>query len=146
MEMRQIGVRDEAKLLADFGDCGKETCCNSHLIDIPPVSMRMARLQRTTLDPNKISGRCGRLKCCCATNSILRTTGIVAAGSGRRRFRYGRRPPGNRRLRAMSGSCALEPDFAKLLKEDRRYPNWPGFGVSIVSPTGSRPSVAVSAM
>jgi cell fate regulator YaaT (PSP1 superfamily) len=64
VEMRQIGVRDEAKLLADFGDCGKETCCNSHLIDIPPVSMRMARLQRTTLDPNKISGRCGRLKCC----------------------------------------------------------------------------------
>jgi cell fate regulator YaaT (PSP1 superfamily) len=64
VEMRQIGVRDEAKLLADFGDCGKETCCNSHLIDIPPVSMRMARLQRPALDLSKISGRCGRLKCC----------------------------------------------------------------------------------
>ncbi len=64
VEMRQIGVRDEAKLLADFGDCGKETCCNSHLTAIPPVSMRMARLQRSTLDPTKISGRCGRLKCC----------------------------------------------------------------------------------
>jgi cell fate regulator YaaT (PSP1 superfamily) len=64
VEMRQIGVRDEARLLADFGECGKETCCNSHLVDIPPVSMRMAKLQRATLDPNKISGRCGRLKCC----------------------------------------------------------------------------------
>jgi cell fate regulator YaaT (PSP1 superfamily) len=64
IEMRQIGVRDEAKLLADFGDCGKQTCCNSHLVQMPPVSMRMAKMQKATLDPTKISGRCGRLKCC----------------------------------------------------------------------------------
>jgi cell fate regulator YaaT (PSP1 superfamily) len=64
IEMRQIGVRDEAKLLADFGDCGKEVCCNSHLTQMPPVSMKMAKLQKATLDPTKISGRCGRLKCC----------------------------------------------------------------------------------
>jgi cell fate regulator YaaT (PSP1 superfamily) len=64
IEMRQIGVRDEAKLLADFGDCGKPVCCNTHLSRMPPVSMRMAKLQKTTLDPSKISGRCGRLKCC----------------------------------------------------------------------------------
>ena len=64
VEMRQIGVRDEAKLLADYGDCGKPVCCNSHLIKMPPVSMKMAKLQKATLDPNKISGRCGRLKCC----------------------------------------------------------------------------------
>jgi len=64
VEMRQIGVRDEAKLLADFGDCGKEVCCNNHLVQMPPVSMRMAKLQKATLDPAKISGRCGRLKCC----------------------------------------------------------------------------------
>jgi len=64
IEMRQIGVRDEAKLLADFGDCGKEVCCNTHLSEMPPVSMRMAKLQKATLDPSKISGRCGRLKCC----------------------------------------------------------------------------------
>src|SRR5947208_4090979 len=62
--MRQIGVRDEAKLLADYGDCGKPVCCNTHLLRMPPVSMRMAKLQKTTLDPSKISGRCGRLKCC----------------------------------------------------------------------------------
>jgi cell fate regulator YaaT (PSP1 superfamily) len=62
--MRQIGVRDEAKLLADFGDCGKAVCCNTHLAVMPPVSMKMAKLQKATLDPTKISGRCGRLKCC----------------------------------------------------------------------------------
>lgn len=64
VEMRQIGVRDEAKLMADFGDCGQPVCCNSHLVDMPPVSMKMAKLQKATLDPTKISGRCGRLKCC----------------------------------------------------------------------------------
>ncbi len=64
IEMRQVGVRDEAKLLADYGDCGKPVCCNTHLSRMPPVSMRMAKMQKTTLDPSKISGRCGRLKCC----------------------------------------------------------------------------------
>src|SRR5437773_3138112 len=64
IEMRQIGVRDEAKLLADYGDCGKPVCCNTHMAVMPPVSMRMAKLQKSTLDPTKISGRCGRLKCC----------------------------------------------------------------------------------
>jgi cell fate regulator YaaT (PSP1 superfamily) len=64
IEMRQIGVRDEAKLLADYGDCGKPVCCNTHMVTMPPVSMRMAKLQKSTLDPSKISGRCGRLKCC----------------------------------------------------------------------------------
>jgi cell fate regulator YaaT (PSP1 superfamily) len=64
IEMRQIGVRDEAKLLADYGDCGIPVCCNTHLVVMPPVSMKMAKLQKATLDPTKISGRCGRLKCC----------------------------------------------------------------------------------
>jgi len=64
IELRQIGVRDEAKLLADYGDCGKPVCCNTHMPVMPPVSMRMAKLQKSTLDPSKISGRCGRLKCC----------------------------------------------------------------------------------
>jgi cell fate regulator YaaT (PSP1 superfamily) len=64
IEMRQIGVRDEAKLLADYGDCGQPVCCATHLSKMPPVSMKMAKIQRATLDPTKISGRCGRLKCC----------------------------------------------------------------------------------
>jgi cell fate regulator YaaT (PSP1 superfamily) len=64
IELRQIGPRDEAKLKADYGDCGKPVCCNTHMAVLPPVSMRMAKLQKSTLDPSKISGRCGRLKCC----------------------------------------------------------------------------------
>ena len=64
IEMRQIGVRDEAKLLADYGDCGQPICCSRFLTKMPPVSMRMAKIQKATLDPTKISGRCGRLKCC----------------------------------------------------------------------------------
>ena len=64
IEMRQIGVRDEAKLLADYGDCGQPVCCGTFLSEMPPVSMKMAKVQKATLDPTKISGRCGRLKCC----------------------------------------------------------------------------------
>ncbi|MCC9601760.1 signal peptidase [Stieleria sp. JC731] len=64
IEMRQIGVRDEAKIMADYGDCGQPICCSRFLSKMPPVSMKMAKLQRSTLDPTKISGRCGRLKCC----------------------------------------------------------------------------------
>ena len=64
IEMQQIGVRDETKLLADVGDCGREVCCTTFLATMPPVSMKMAKLQKATLDPTKVSGRCGRLKCC----------------------------------------------------------------------------------
>ncbi|HEX4591135.1 MAG TPA: regulatory iron-sulfur-containing complex subunit RicT [Gemmataceae bacterium] len=64
IELRQIGPRDEAKLKADYGDCGKPVCCNTHMTVMPPVSMKMAKVQKSTLDPSKISGRCGRLKCC----------------------------------------------------------------------------------
>ncbi len=64
IELRQVGVRDEAKLKADYGDCGRPVCCNTFLMVMPPVNMRMAKLQKSTLDPTKISGRCGRLKCC----------------------------------------------------------------------------------
>ena len=56
IEMRQIGVRDEAKLLADYGDCGVPVCCNTHLVQMPPVSMKMAKLQKATLDPDEDLG------------------------------------------------------------------------------------------
>ena len=64
IEMRQIGVRDEARLLADFEHCGRELCCRTFLRSLEPVTMKMAKNQKATLDPNKISGRCGRLMCC----------------------------------------------------------------------------------
>ena len=64
IEMRQIGARDEAKLIADYETCGQECCCKTFLKTLKPVNMKMAKLQKATLDPTKVSGRCGRLKCC----------------------------------------------------------------------------------
>ena len=64
IEMRQIGARDEARLLADFETCGREVCCKVFLKTLRPISMRMAKVQKATLDPSQVSGRCGRLKCC----------------------------------------------------------------------------------
>ncbi len=64
IEMRQIGVRDEARLLADYEHCGRELCCRTFIRNLEPVTMRMAKMQKTTLDPSKISGHCGRLMCC----------------------------------------------------------------------------------
>ncbi len=64
IEMKQIGVRDEARLLADYEHCGRELCCRTFMTSLEPVMMRMAKLQKTTLDPSKISGHCGRLMCC----------------------------------------------------------------------------------
>ena len=64
IEMRQIGARDEAKLLGDVESCGQQCCCQRFLKALQPVNMRMAKMQKATLDPSKISGYCGRLKCC----------------------------------------------------------------------------------
>lgn len=64
IEMRQIGVRDEARMLSDYEHCGRELCCRTFLRDLEPVTMRMAKMQKSTLDPSKISGHCGRLMCC----------------------------------------------------------------------------------
>ncbi len=64
IEMRQIGVRDEARLLAHYEHCGRELCCRTFIKQLEPVTMKMAKCQKPTLDPSKISGRCGRLMCC----------------------------------------------------------------------------------
>lgn len=66
IEMRQIGVRDEAKLVGGLGVCGRELCCASHLRSFAPVSVKMAKAQGLALNPAKISGQCGRLLCCLA--------------------------------------------------------------------------------
>ncbi|MBU0618488.1 MAG: hypothetical protein KKI02_12290 [Planctomycetes bacterium] len=64
IEMRQVGARDEARLIADYEICGRQCCCKNFLKKLRPVTMRMAKLQKSTLDPSKVSGRCGRLRCC----------------------------------------------------------------------------------
>ncbi|MFQ5876760.1 MAG: stage 0 sporulation family protein [Acidobacteriota bacterium] len=85
IELRQIGVRDEARVLGGYGDCGKALCCSSFLKEFAPISIRMAREQNLSLNPSKISGMCGRLKCC---------------------LRYEYSPPG--------GAPALEPEDEPL--------------------------------
>jgi cell fate regulator YaaT (PSP1 superfamily) len=64
VEMRQIGVRDEAKLVGGIGSCGRELCCTTWLPHFDPVSIKMAKDQGLVLNPSKVSGQCGRLKCC----------------------------------------------------------------------------------
>lgn len=64
IELRQVGVRDEAKILGGIGSCGRELCCHSFLGEFEPVSIRMAKEQNLSLNPTKISGICGRLMCC----------------------------------------------------------------------------------
>lgn len=64
IELRQIGVRDEMKLMGGIGNCGRELCCKSWMGDFTPVSIKMAKTQNLSLNPIKISGTCGRLMCC----------------------------------------------------------------------------------
>ncbi len=64
IELKQIGARDEAKVLGDVSYCGRELCCSSWIREMKPVTMKMAKNQKSTLDPSKISGICGRLLCC----------------------------------------------------------------------------------
>lgn len=64
VELRQIGVRDEAKLIGGFGPCGRELCCSSFLYEFEPISIKLAKEQNLSLNPSKISGICGRLLCC----------------------------------------------------------------------------------
>lgn len=64
IELRQIGVRDETKIVGGIGICGRELCCHKHLSDFVPVSIKMAKEQNLSLNPTKISGVCGRLMCC----------------------------------------------------------------------------------
>jgi cell fate regulator YaaT (PSP1 superfamily) len=64
IELRQIGVRDEARMLGGYGSCGRPLCCTTWLQSFQPVSIKMAKQQELSLNPSKLSGLCGRLKCC----------------------------------------------------------------------------------
>jgi cell fate regulator YaaT (PSP1 superfamily) len=64
IELRQIGVRDEARLLSGYGTCGRPLCCSTWLKSFEPVSIKMAKQQDLALNPSRLSGLCGRLKCC----------------------------------------------------------------------------------
>ena len=84
IELRQIGVRDEAKILGGLGICGRQFCCKGHMGEFQPVSIKMAKEQGLSLNPTKISGTCGRLMCCLkheheAYEDLLKITPKVGA-------------------------------------------------------------------
>ncbi|MGI6422115.1 MAG: PSP1 domain-containing protein [Syntrophomonadaceae bacterium] len=86
IELRQIGVRDEAKMLGGIGSCGQELCCHCFLGEFEPVSIKMAKEQNLSLNPTKISGICGRLMCCLKYESELyENRGNEEAGNGKDR-------------------------------------------------------------
>ena len=84
IELRQIGVRDEAKMLGGIGSCGRPLCCATFLGDFEPVSIRMAKDQSLSLNPTKISGICGRLMCCLKYENPMYCKGC---GNGNKRER-----------------------------------------------------------
>ena len=71
IELRQVGVRDETKILGGIGICGRPLCCHSYLADFAPVSIKMAKEQSLSLNPTKISGICGRLMCCLQNEALV---------------------------------------------------------------------------
>lgn len=77
IELRQVGVRDEAKQVSGIGPCGRPLCCAAFLGDFAPVSIKMAKNQGLSLNPTKISGACGRLMCCLRYENDLYTTGEI---------------------------------------------------------------------
>ena len=81
IEMRQIGVRDEAKLLGGYGTCGRPLCCTTFLVTFEPVSIKMAKQQDLSLNPSKLSGLCGRLKCC-LRYELPNAKGVAHGGCG----------------------------------------------------------------
>jgi cell fate regulator YaaT (PSP1 superfamily) len=80
-EVRQVGVRDEAKMLGGIGSCGRELCCSTFLPRFAPVTIRMAKDQHLALTPTRVSGQCGRLKCCLVYEhaQYLETAGAPSA-------------------------------------------------------------------
>ena len=81
IEMRQIGVRDEAKMIGGYGTCGRPLCCTTFLQTFEPISIKMAKQQDLSLNPSKLSGLCGRLKCC-LRYELPNAKGVVHGGCG----------------------------------------------------------------
>jgi cell fate regulator YaaT (PSP1 superfamily) len=85
IEMRQIGVRDEAKMTGGMGPCSRELCCATFLSDFEPVTVKMAKQQNVALNPAKVSGVCGRLMCCLSYEHMVGTVpGCGPPGAGER--------------------------------------------------------------
>lgn len=128
IELRQIGVRDEAKMMGGLGICGRQFCCSSFLGDFQPVSIKMAKEQSLSLNPTKISGTCGRLMCCLkyeqdGYEELLRITpkygAIVDTPSGKGTVTDVNLISGKMhvRLEESGGDAVFTRDQVKLLKD-----------------------------
>jgi cell fate regulator YaaT (PSP1 superfamily) len=93
IELRQIGLRDEAKMIGGIGCCGRPLCCSTFLGDFKPVSIRMAKGQGMSLNPTKISGICGRLMCCLRYENSLYTSGELKCASCQQKCGEQQKPP-----------------------------------------------------
>lgn len=144
IEMRQVGVRDETKLLGGFGICGRETCCKTFLTSFAPISIRMAKKQELALNTSKLSGLCGRLMCC--LNYELEQPGGATRGQKReRRARSGEaeepfeelQPAGEEELAQFEESIAVSGAPEALPSVDRGTPAPVGVAGKEAAPEGT---------
>jgi len=158
IELRQIGVRDEARLVTGYGTCGRPLCCSTWLKSFEPISIKMAKQQDLALNPSRLSGLCGRLKCCLrfelnlavAAAATRRTPSSAAAGRAAADRGAGHDEAADRHHargsgRDWAGNCregrprpARAPDLrARVLRGDR-HPSLPGGRVGGGRPLGLR--------
>jgi cell fate regulator YaaT (PSP1 superfamily) len=139
VEMRQVGVRDEAKMVGGIGSCGRELCCSTFLPKFAPVSIKMAKNQNLALNPTKVSGQCGRLKCCL----VYEEANYVEAA--KRLPRSGKRvttPEGVGRV----GDVDVLRERVRVYFEDQPPKVFPAAEVRLVNPPpGENPSSAGAA-
>lgn len=114
IELRQVGVRDEAKILNGIGACGRSLCCANHLGEFVPVSIKMAKDQNLSLNPTKISGACGRLMCCLNyEDDLYQKGGDLYVKRESKDDCYGVEPPG------IGKAVVTEEGIGKVLKINR---------------------------
>lgn len=114
IELRQVGVRDEAKILNGIGACGRSLCCANHLGEFAPVSIKMAKDQNLSLNPTKISGACGRLMCCLNyEDDLYQKGGDLYVKQEPKDDCYGVEPPG------IGKAVVTEEGIGKVLKINR---------------------------
>ncbi|MEE9542842.1 MAG: stage 0 sporulation family protein [Thermodesulfobacteriota bacterium] len=122
IEMRQIGVRDEAKVVGGIGPCGRELCCTNFLSNFAPVTVKMAKEQNLALNPSKISGLCGRLMCCLSYEYRSYQKGPRGRGGGAAHCgdKEQGRPAGARGAKGARGCCAVPEKPSERRSNDER--------------------------
>ncbi|HVU52297.1 MAG TPA: regulatory iron-sulfur-containing complex subunit RicT [Polyangia bacterium] len=138
VEMRQVGVRDEAKMVGGIGSCGRELCCSTFLPKFAPVSIKMAKNQNLALNPTKVSGQCGRLKCCL----VYEEANYVEAA--KRLPRSGKRvttPEGVGRV----GDVDVLRERVRVYFEDQPPKVFPAAEVRLIAPPGEPPRAGAGA-